>query len=167
MLLCYVKKNSIMDRWHGWHGKEVKSTVCMVKKLSPRSGCPYTEDNGYLLGQPFIFCGVQRFITVFTKAYHLTKCSENELHCLYELLTSVILVLSYAVTLCTMPQFVQSKVSDLQHPTTCNHTVRWLQIAMESQYGAMNVQHSLLNSITTYSPKFQNNKQETHTIIIQ
>ena len=94
-------------------------------------------------------------------------CSENELHCLYKQLTSVILVLPYAVTLCTMPQFMQSKVSDLQHPTTCNYTVRWLQIAMESQYGAMNVQHSLPNSITTYIAKFQNNKQETHTIIVQ
>jgi hypothetical protein len=38
---------------------------------------------------------------------------------------------------------------------------------MESQYGAMNEQHSLPDSITTYIPKFQNNKQGTHTIIVQ
>ena len=117
-----------------------------------------------MLVQSFIFYGVQRFITMFTKAYHLTICLENELNCLYEQLTSVILVLSYAVTLCTMPQFMQSKVSDLQHPPTCNHTVRWLQIAMESQYGAMNVQHSLPDSITTYIAKFQNNKEETQLL---
>jgi len=38
---------------------------------------------------------------------------------------------------------------------------------MESQYGAMNVQQTLPNSITTYILKFQNNKQETHTIVVQ
>ena len=84
----------------------------------------------------------------------------NELHRLYEQLTSVILVLFYAITLCTMSQVMQSKVCDLEHPATCNHTVRWLQVAVESQYGAMNIQHSLPNSITTYIQTFQNNKKE-------
>jgi len=31
----------------------------------------------------------------------------------------------------------------------------------------MNVQQTLPNSITTYILKFQNNKQETHTIVVQ
>jgi len=35
---------------------------------------------------------------------------------------------------------------------------------MESQYGAMNVQHSLPDSITTYIAKFQNNKEETQLL---
>jgi hypothetical protein len=32
---------------------------------------------------------------------------------------------------------------------------------MESQHGAMNIQHSLPNSITTFIQRFQNNKKET------